>query len=508
MESLSEIVGLSPPLADVQSSLLIRGGPGTGKTVLALHLLMELHLANETTWALHLTTAESTDSVVRRLHTFWPDRPDLRIVVVPFDAKMPFDDWCGRGLFLLWAVAREARCDVVPTVEELAHWIGAGPAAQCRRGVVVVDDIIGPSLDDPRSTREMTSGLASLAERHGFDIILVDGPEDGAQDVLGYAADNVVSLRLARDTGMRQLQVTKSRMRPLNSTPVTFAITASGIVAKRAQRLEFGLAHGSPAPSGGDAGQRIAPSAKTPAHIAHPRDLRLMSLLLQQLRDGTDPPGLAEYTEAEQIYNAALLVDDGYAEGDIVRDDQGRYAAAAMTSLTRSGHDLLDSAMHASPRSPEPPVISESLARFREDHPPGSKTAFIMMQFGTTPLHRELTAAIRESLSRYGVSGLRADDKQYHDYLFPNVLTYIYGCTFGIAVFESLQNGDFNPNVSLEVGYAWAIGKNVCLLKDGSLPTLHTDLAGRLYKQFDAQSPESTISEALAQWLRDKGITA
>jgi hypothetical protein len=98
--------------------------------------------------------------------------------------------------------------------------------------------------------------------------------------------------------------------------------------------------------------------------------------------------------------------------------------------------------------------------------------------------------------------------KKYHDDLFGNVLTYLHGCAFGVAVFERLEAEEFNPNVSLEVGYMRALRKSVCLLKDNTLKTLHTDLAGKLYKEFDPQNPTTSIPKELEKWLRDKDILA
>lgn len=153
-----------------------------------------------------------------------------------------------------------------------------------------------------------------------------------------------------------------------------------------------------------------------------------------------------------------------------------------------------------------PPAIADSLSRFVQENPDPAKTCFIMMQFGTTRLHNEIVEGIRAVLDSYGISGLRADDRQYHDDLFPNVLTYMYGCGFGIAVFERLETNDFNPNVSLELGYMLALGKPVCLLKDRTLRTLNTDLVGKLYKSFDPQDPSTTMAPELEQWLKDKGL--
>ena len=87
------------------------------------------------------------------------------------------------------------------------------------------------------------------------------------------------------------------------------------------------------------------------------------------------------------------------------------------------------------------------------------------------------------------------------------MLTYIIGCGFGIAVFERLEQDEFNPNVSLEVGWMYGLGKSVCLLKDKTLTTLpHADLVGKLYRQFDPQNPKGTIPQVLSKWLNDKGV--
>jgi CHAT domain-containing protein len=163
--------------------------------------------------------------------------------------------------------------------------------------------------------------------------------------------------------------------------------------------------------------------------------------------------------------------------------------------VSRSGH-----------QAAVPGQIRESLAAFQAEHLNSDRVAFLIMQFGTTAAHQKIVDSIREGLANKGMTALRADDKQYHDDLFANVLTYIYGCGFAIAVFERLEREQFNPNVALEVGYMFALGKQVCLLKDKTLSTLHADLVGRLYREFDPQNPEGTIPTALNRWLGDKGL--
>jgi hypothetical protein len=156
-----------------------------------------------------------------------------------------------------------------------------------------------------------------------------------------------------------------------------------------------------------------------------------------------------------------------------------------------------------------PPVeIAGSLAAFRVDFPDPSRLAFVMMQFGDSSAHSQVWSAIRHALDPQHFVAIRADSKQYHDSLLYNILTYVYGCRFGIAVFERIENEAFNPNVALEVGYMMGLGKPVCYLKERTLRTLHTDLVEQLYREFDLQTCEETIPPTLLKWMSDKGLMA
>jgi nucleoside 2-deoxyribosyltransferase len=153
-----------------------------------------------------------------------------------------------------------------------------------------------------------------------------------------------------------------------------------------------------------------------------------------------------------------------------------------------------------------PSVIQESLKRFHAEHRDASSTCFVMMRFGKTVAHTRLEKTIKNSLKKHGLVGVSARDKEFHDDLYPNIQTYIYGCGFGIAVFERLESDEFNPNVALEVGYMFGLRKHVLLLKDRTVRALHTDLVGKLYREFDPQNPEETIPAQIDGWLSDKGL--
>ena len=177
--------------------------------------------------------------------------------------------------------------------------------------------------------------------------------------------------------------------------------------------------------------------------------------------------------------------------------------------ITPAGYALVDADFANSQNSTSsytPVEIQESLSSFLEAHPNPLRNCFLMMRFGSTELHTRLVNVIRTTLEPFEIAVHRADDREFHDDLYFNILTYVYGCAFGIAVFERIEQDDFNPNVSLEVGIMFGLGKKVCLLKDKNLKTLHTDLIGKLYKQFDPIKPEESLPVQLRTWLKDKGI--
>lgn len=150
--------------------------------------------------------------------------------------------------------------------------------------------------------------------------------------------------------------------------------------------------------------------------------------------------------------------------------------------------------------------LSTSLKRFIKDNPKPEKSGFLIMKFEDSKIQNNIVQILKNHLSKQGITLLRADDKWYADDLFENIQTYMHGCSFGIALFDRINSDEFNPNVSLEIGYMMALNKPVLLLKDKTLKSLQTDLVGKLYHQFDFQDPEITIPLVLDKWLKDKEL--
>lgn len=99
------------------------------------------------------------------------------------------------------------------------------------------------------------------------------------------------------------------------------------------------------------------------------------------------------------------------------------------------------------------------------------------------------------------MNAVRADDRDYTGELWSNIEVYLTGCQYGIAVFEDIDQRDFNPNVSLELGYLMGRGKRTLLLKEKRLPRVPTDVVHRLYKEFDGYDIENSIKREVGQWI-------
>lgn len=176
-----------------------------------------------------------------------------------------------------------------------------------------------------------------------------------------------------------------------------------------------------------------------------------------------------------------------------------QYLEAVLKKLTQKSKSISDRAIAS-------PELAKYIEAFKADYPDGQKTVFIIMQFSNTTAHDQIVQTIKDTLKKHKIIGLRADDKEYADDLLSNIKTYMHCTDFGIGVFERILEDDFNPNVSLEVGYMMGLGKNVSLLKDKTLKNLPTDLIGKLYKSFDPQDITGTLPKKLEKWMIDKGI--
>jgi hypothetical protein len=150
-----------------------------------------------------------------------------------------------------------------------------------------------------------------------------------------------------------------------------------------------------------------------------------------------------------------------------------------------------------------PDEISKSLRRFTARYPNPLNVGLLMMRFGSGA--SPIAEAIRHALSAHGLIGTLASDEPFHTDLLPNVKTYIWGCGFGVAVYDKTTGEEFNPNVSFELGYMIALRRPVLILLDTAIRGLYSDLGSKLYEPFEPLSLH-TIPDAVDRFVRARGL--
>lgn len=126
---------------------------------------------------------------------------------------------------------------------------------------------------------------------------------------------------------------------------------------------------------------------------------------------------------------------------------------------------------------------------------------FVMMRYRRNPHFGNIEHTIRSALAAHELIAHLAKDRAYSDVLWENLRVYMDGCRYGLAVFEEIDEREFNPNISLELGYMMAQHKRCLLLKERRMPRLPTDVCGFLYRDFDFFSIAESITEQINDWV-------
>jgi nucleoside 2-deoxyribosyltransferase len=150
--------------------------------------------------------------------------------------------------------------------------------------------------------------------------------------------------------------------------------------------------------------------------------------------------------------------------------------------------------------------FEEAVLALREDAG-GNQIAFLMMPFSASSAIEAVHQYVRHALRKYGVVTVRADDKAYSEDLWENIRVYLHAADFGVVIYEQIDTSNYNPDVSIEVGYMMALRTPICLLKEKRLPRLPTDIVGRLYYEFDIFDPKNSISAAIEKWAASVGLS-
>ncbi len=132
---------------------------------------------------------------------------------------------------------------------------------------------------------------------------------------------------------------------------------------------------------------------------------------------------------------------------------------------------------------------------------------FMMTRFSDTAYHAAISAAVADGVNAFGLEFVRADNPNWSaSTLWERVQYCLDACHFGVAVFESIDRSDFNPNIFLELGYLMALKRQCLLLKEQRLQGLPADLGGHMYKTFDSMDIRPTVLGQVADWLKEIGV--
>lgn len=164
-----------------------------------------------------------------------------------------------------------------------------------------------------------------------------------------------------------------------------------------------------------------------------------------------------------------------------------------------------------------PTKLKDEIMIFKNKHV-NEKTAFIMTSFADE--HQNTINQIVKVLKKHKIIPCLANKQggENYDYLWPNIEVFIHGCDFGIGIYadDSMLKGSdniddkehfkrirINPNMSQEVGYMLGLQKKVCILKDKKLDKLPSDLAGKIYVEYQ---DKNDLENKLSEWLYGKGF--
>lgn len=161
------------------------------------------------------------------------------------------------------------------------------------------------------------------------------------------------------------------------------------------------------------------------------------------------------------------------------------------------------------------PVISKCRQKL-EGKPDESKpnhNVFIMTSFRDDVRYRKTIQTIKRTLKGNGFNGWVASDKTLDSQLWANVQAFMLACKYGIAIITreeerkgtkaKILTSQFNPNVSIELGFMLSRGKDVLILKDKVLKKLPTDMIGSLYQDFDLDNPQHSLPSIVERWIKE-----
>ncbi len=220
------------PEAEASASLLVRGGPGTGKSVLGLQLALTLadSLGGDVACAcIEILPVE----VEAQLAGF--DTPRLvRLVLAPPFPKVEAESAKAR-LFAAVIDAGLSQQAASGLEEAILSLLSAVHEANGKPRVLLLDCLSDGYGLGASAPRELCDGLCKLAAERGLLLVLLEETTSPAPSGWSFAVDTVLELSLVDDpvvagsTYLRQLRVSKNRLGPCDPGQHSLQIDQEGV---------------------------------------------------------------------------------------------------------------------------------------------------------------------------------------------------------------------------------------------------------------------------------------
>jgi hypothetical protein len=153
-----------------------------------------------------------------------------------------------------------------------------------------------------------------------------------------------------------------------------------------------------------------------------------------------------------------------------------------------------------------------AIRRFLEDFD-FDRNVFCMTRFPDAtadagdPISRVI-AAVRDVMSKHGLTLHLASDRSIDDDLWGNVAAHGWACRYGIALFESRSARGLNYNLVAEVGAMLMTGRRCAFLRDRTQETMPTDFVGQIYRSVDFDDVDG-VRKSVKEWvINDLGLGA
>jgi len=153
-----------------------------------------------------------------------------------------------------------------------------------------------------------------------------------------------------------------------------------------------------------------------------------------------------------------------------------------------------------------PERLKNPVERFCEESD-YENNVFVMMRPRFQSVFKEIETTIRDVLNFYGLKARFSKDKNYSDESWNNTETCMHGSRYGIVVFEEIDKLEYDPDISLQLGYMCSHAKECLLLNEKNMKRLHTEIFGNIHKEFDQSRIKETVTASIEEWLEhDLGI--